>query len=102
MTKITDEYVQARETLTAAEAAAYLGISWWTLTDKLQKGEYSFGTARLGNGGRWTYTIWAKRVYQFKHGQDTDLRTELRVLTQEVAKLNERLQTVTALLNAAG
>lgn len=65
---ITDEYVLSKDLLTSHEAADYLGISWWVLTDGLKTGTYKFGTARRGNGGRYTFTIYAEQVYKFKHG----------------------------------
>ena len=68
MTKITDEYVLSKETLTTHEAADYLGISWWNLADGLRRGTYKFGTAKLSRSGKYTYTVYAEQVYKFKHG----------------------------------
>ncbi len=66
--KITDEYVLNRDILTSHEAADYLGLSWWALTEGLKDGTYTFGTAKRGNGGRYTFTIYAEQAYKFKHG----------------------------------
>ena len=68
MKTITDDYVLSKETLTSHEAADYLGISWWNLTDGLKTGTYRFGTAKANKSGKYTYTIYAKQAYNFKHG----------------------------------
>ncbi len=68
MRLITDEFVLSKDTLTTHEAADYLKISWWDLTEGLKKGKYKFGTATCNPGGKYTYTIYAKQVYKFKQG----------------------------------
>ncbi len=91
MQPITDEYIRSRDTVTTKEAAAYLGMNWWSLTDMLQQGKTPFGIARLGKGGRWTYTIWGERLYRFKHGLDEDPAAAIiaQKLTEVIELLNE-------------
>lgn len=91
MATITDEYILNRKTVSTKDAAAYLCISWWTLTDMLQQGKAPFGTARLCNGGTWSYTIWGERLYRFKHGLDEDPAAAIiaQKLTEVIALLNE-------------
>jgi len=86
---ITDEYVQSKDTLTTHEAANYLKKSWWDLTDGLKNGRYKFGTATCNPGGKYTYTIYARQVYNFKHGI-----TEID--QQQYTELINRLDDVTA------
>ena len=94
MQPITDEYIRSRDTVTTKEAAAYLGMNWWSLTDMLQQGKAPFGIARLGKGGRWTYTIWGERLFQFKKAKDMqpaplDERIDQK-LSELIELLNER------------
>ena len=92
--EITDEYVLSKEKLTSHEAADYLGISWWNLSDGLKNGTYTFGTAATGRGGRTVFTIYAKQVYDFKHGtcdinkqQYADLITLLKENAEQQKKI---------------
>ncbi len=92
--EITDEYVLSKEKLTSHEAADYLGISWWNLADGLKDGTYTFGTAVTGRGGRTVFTIYAKQVYDFKHGtydvnkqQYADLITLLKENAEQQKKI---------------
>lgn len=101
MQPITDEYIRSRDTVTTKEAAAYLGMNWWKLTDMLQQGKAPFGIACLGKGGRCTYTIWGERLFQFKKAKDMqpaplDERIErkldeaIKLYTELIELLNER------------
>ena len=99
--EITDEYVLSKEKLTSHEAADYLGISWWNLTDGLKDGTYTFGTSVTGRGGRTVYTIYAKQVYDFKHGtydvnkqQYADLIALLKENAEQQKKIVKLMSTL--------
>lgn len=93
MKSITDEYVLSKDTLTTHEAAEYLKKSWWDLTDGLKSGRYKFGTATCNPGGKYTYTIYANQVYNFKHGI-----TEID--QHQYAQLIEKLDAATAMMQS--
>lgn len=90
MAVIDDEYVLGRKKITTQEAADYLGMNWWTLVDGLRNGNFPFGTAKPGNGGRWIYNIPGERLYRYKKG--LDLPTPEQEIKQEIGKLNEMLE----------
>lgn len=88
--EITDEYIRSQTTVPAKIAAKYLGMSWWKLTGELQEGKAPYGTARLGRGGRWSYTIWGERLYRFQHGLDAD--PAAAIIAQKLEELTELLR----------
>ena len=88
--EITDEYIRSQTTVPAKIAAQYLGMSWWTLTGLLQEGKAPYGTAKLGRGGRWSYTIWGERLYRFHHGLDAD--PAAAIIAQKLEELTELLR----------
>ena len=109
--EITDEWIRAQDTVTSHEAAQYLGMSWWTLTELLRQGKLSCGRARLcpalrhGGGekrgarlcpgGTWSYTIWGEKLYKFKHGEDTDdVVAQLREIYRQQEEINQKLAAV--------
>lgn len=60
---IDDEFVLSKDKLSTHEAAAYLGMSWWVLTDGLRNNEFPFGTAKLGRTGtQYIYTIYSRKT----------------------------------------
>ena len=91
MEPITDEFIRSQTTVNTKTAAAYLGMSWWALTEMLQNDKAPFGTARLCPGGTWSYTIWGERLYRFKHGLDEDPAAAIiaQKLTEVIALLSE-------------
>ena len=92
--EITDEYVLSKEKLTSHEAADYLGISWWNLSDGLKNGTYTFGTATTGRGGRTVFTIYAKQVYDFKHGTcDINKQQYIEKIYEFLSNLGYRIST---------
>lgn len=91
MQTVTDEFIRSQTTVNTKTAAAYLGMSWWALTEMLQNDKAPFGTARLCPGGTWSYTIWGERLYRFKHGLDEDPAAAIiaQKLTEVIELLNE-------------
>ena len=93
--EITDEWIRAQDTVTSHEAAQYLGMSWWTLTELLRQGKLSFGRARLCPGGTWRYTIWGEKLFRFKRGEDTDdVETTLREIQRQQQEIDRKLAAV--------
>ena len=102
---IDDEFVLSRDRLSTHEAAAYLGMSWWRLTDGLRNNEFPFGTAKLGRTGtQYIYTIYAEACYRFKHGEtakpagDTQelislFKEALLLMNEVVSKMEEQMAT---------
>ena len=95
---ITDEYILSQGTVSTKEAATYLGMSWWALTDMLQQGKASFGVARLGPGGRWTYTIWGELLYKFKHGIHADGHEGMHEIADATKQVMDKLNHLLDLL----
>ena len=90
MQPITDDMILSQKTVNTKTAAAYLGMSWWALTDMLQQGTAPFGTARLCPGGTWSYTIWPERLFIFKHGMDMKpkpIEVDIQRVIDELSKL---------------
>lgn len=80
--KIDDSFVLSKDTLSTHEAADYLGMSWWRLTEGLKNNEFPFGTAKLGKTGtQYIYTIYADACYKFKHGEITEGKSDEEVVT---------------------
>ena len=88
---ITDEYILSQGTVSTKEAATYLGMSWWALTDMLQQGKARFGMAHRGPGGRWSYTIWGKLLYKFKHGIPADNHETLHEVAEAAKRATDAL-----------
>lgn len=80
--KIDDSFVLGKDKLSTHEAADYLGMSWWRLTEGLKNNEFPFGTAKLGRTGtQYIYTIYAEACYRFKHGQSASSESSQEVVT---------------------
>ena len=84
---ITDEYILAQTTVTTHDAAKYLGVTWPVLTANLKTGKYTFGSATLCRGGTYSYTIWAEKLYKFKHGIDQGMHEEAMILAKKMDDL---------------
>lgn len=85
--EITDAYILERDTVTTHEAAKYLGVTWPVLTANLKSGKYTFGSATLCPGGTYSYTIWAEKLYRFKHGIGQGMHEEAMLLAQKMDAL---------------
>lgn len=90
MATITDEYILNRKTVSTKDAAAYLCISWWMLTDMLQQGKAPFGYARQCPSGKWAYTILPERLWRYKHGIDDD--PAAAIIAQKLDELTRLLE----------
>lgn len=102
--KIDDSYVLGKDTLSTHEAAEYLGMSWWRLTEGLKNNEFTFGNAKLGRTGtQYIYTIYGKKLYNYKHGisqSQTDVKElicELKTAVTALATLmNQCFELITS------
>ena len=94
----TDDEIRSMNTVKTAVAARYLGISWWRLTDLLQKGTVSFGVANLCPGGTWRYTIWGEKLYKYKNGIDQSAERQMQELAQKADALADEIRQFNAYL----
>lgn len=89
--EISDEEILSMGRVSVKVAASYLCMPYGQLIYGLQNGRYSeFGLAAKPNS-RWTYTIFAKRLVKYKHGETSQIKTELKELIDGVTYLTARL-----------